>query len=69
MLIDIRLEVNATFNSISDISWQTVLLMEKTGVPKENYRTVVSYRQTLSHNAVSSTPRLERDSKLTTFGY
>ena len=25
---------NATFNNISDISWQSVLLMEETGVPK-----------------------------------
>jgi len=26
----------ATFNNISDISWQSVLLLEKTGVPREN---------------------------------
>jgi hypothetical protein len=27
------------------------------GVPRENYRPVVSHWQTLSHNVVSSTPR------------
>jgi hypothetical protein len=27
--------VNATFNNISVISWQSVLLMEETGVPGE----------------------------------
>jgi hypothetical protein len=28
---------NANFNNISVISWRLVLLMEKTGVPGENY--------------------------------
>jgi hypothetical protein len=28
---------NATFNNISVISWQSVLLVEETGVPGENY--------------------------------
>jgi len=27
---------NATFNNISDISWQSVLLGEESGVPGEN---------------------------------
>ena len=27
---------NATFNNISVISWQSVLLVEETGVPREN---------------------------------
>jgi hypothetical protein len=27
---------NATFNNISAISWQYVLLVEETGVPREN---------------------------------
>jgi hypothetical protein len=36
---------NATFNNISVISW-------------ENHQPVASYWQTLSHNVVSSTPRL-----------
>jgi len=50
---------NATFNNISAILWQSVLLVEKTG---ENYRPVASHWQTLSHNVVLSTPRHERDS-------
>jgi hypothetical protein len=28
---------NATFNNISAISWQSVLLVEETGVPGENH--------------------------------
>jgi hypothetical protein len=38
---------NATFNNISVISWQSVLLLEETAVPGE---------KTLLHNVVSSTP-------------
>ena len=53
---------NATFNNISVILWQTVLLMEETGVPGENHRPVASFEQTLSHNVVSNTPRHEWDS-------
>ena len=34
---------NAIFNNISAISWWSVLLMEKTGVPEENHRPVVSH--------------------------
>jgi len=49
---------NATLNSISVISWQSVLLMEETEVPGENHRPPASHWQTLSHNVVSSTPRL-----------
>ena len=37
---------NATFNNISVISWQSVLLMEETGVPEENHRPASSHRQT-----------------------
>jgi hypothetical protein len=29
---------NATFNNISVISWRSVLLVEETGVPRENHR-------------------------------
>jgi hypothetical protein len=47
---------NATFNNISVILWQSVLLMEETGVPRENHGPVTSHWQTLSHNVVSSTP-------------
>ena len=46
---------NATFNNISAISWRSVLLVEETG---ENHSPAASYRHTLSHNVVSSTPRL-----------
>jgi hypothetical protein len=49
---------NATFNSISVISWQSVLLVEETGVPWENQRPYASHWQTLSHNVVLRTPRL-----------
>jgi hypothetical protein len=45
---------NATFNNISVISWWFVLLVEETGVPRENHQAVESHRQTLSHNVVSS---------------
>jgi len=31
---------NATFNNISVISWRSVLLVEETGVPRENHRPV-----------------------------
>jgi hypothetical protein len=34
---------NATFNNISIISWRSVLLVEKTGVPVENQRPVASH--------------------------
>ena len=53
---------NATFNNISVISWQLVLLVVETGVPRKNHWPAASYWQTLSHNVVLSTPRNERDS-------
>jgi hypothetical protein len=34
---------NATFNNISVISWQSVLLVEETRVPGENHRTAASH--------------------------
>jgi hypothetical protein len=34
---------NATFNNISVISWQSVLLVEETGVPGQNHRPVTSH--------------------------
>jgi len=49
---------NATFDNISVISWQSVLLVEKTGVPGENHRPIASHWQTLYIYVVSSTPRL-----------
>jgi len=40
----VRLVVfNATLNNILIISWWSVLLVEKTGVPGENHRPVASY--------------------------
>ena len=45
---------NATFKNISVISWRSVLLVEETSVPGENYRPVASHGQTLSQNVVSS---------------
>jgi hypothetical protein len=38
---------NDTFNNISVISWRSVLLVEETGVPRENNRPVASHWQTL----------------------
>jgi len=35
--------LNATFNNISVISWRSVLLVEETGVPGENYRAVAMH--------------------------
>ena len=49
---------NTTFNNISFISWRSVLLMEETWVPRENHWPASNHWQTLSHNVVSSTPRL-----------
>jgi len=43
---------NATFNNISVISWRSVLLVEETGVPRENHQPVASDWQILSHNVV-----------------
>ena len=53
---------NATFNDISAILWQSVLLGEETGVPKEYHQPAASHWQTLSYNVVLSTPWPDRDS-------
>jgi len=34
---------SATSNNISAISWRSVLLVEETGVPVENHRSVTSH--------------------------
>jgi hypothetical protein len=52
--------LNATFNNISVITWQSVLLVEKTEVLGENHRPATSHWQTLSHYVVLSTPHLSR---------
>jgi hypothetical protein len=44
---------HTTFNNISAISWQSVLMVEESGVPRENHRSAASHWQTLSHNVVS----------------
>jgi hypothetical protein len=49
---------NATLNNISAISWQSVLLVEETGVPREYHRPAASHWHTLSHDVVLSIPRL-----------
>ena len=46
---------NATFNNITAILWWSVLLVEETGVPRENHWSATSHRQTLSNNVVLST--------------
>jgi hypothetical protein len=46
---------NITFNNISVISWRSVLLVEETRVPRENWPTASQW-ETLSHNVVLSTP-------------
>jgi hypothetical protein len=51
---------NATFNNISVISWQSVLLVEEAGVPGEKHQPDTNL-QTLSHNVVSSTSCHKQD--------
>jgi hypothetical protein len=49
---------NATFNNISVILWWSILLMEETGVPRENHRPVTSHdTDELSPNVVSNSQR------------
>jgi hypothetical protein len=49
---------SATFNNISVISWQSVLMLEETGVPGENID-LLQVRQNLLHSVVTSTPLYE----------
>jgi hypothetical protein len=49
---------NATFNSITILSWQSVLLVKET---RKKHRTATSHSQTLPHNVVSNTPRHVQD--------
>jgi len=51
--------LSTTFNNISVISWQSVLLVGETW---ENHWPVTSHWQTLSHNVVSSTSHHEQGS-------
>jgi hypothetical protein len=45
---------NITFNNISVISWRSVLLVEETGVARENHRPVASYWQMLEILSIMS---------------
>jgi hypothetical protein len=49
---------NATFNNISAISWRSVLLVKKTGVPGENLNTyfIAKYYNTNYNNLQGSSP-------------
>jgi len=47
--------LDATFNNILVTSWPALLWVGETG---KNHRPVASHWQTLSHNGVSNTPRL-----------
>ena len=50
------MKFDTTFNNISVISCWSVLLEEEIKIPVENHWPAVSSWQTLSHNAVLSTP-------------
>jgi hypothetical protein len=45
MVVIMVMVFNATFNNISAISWQLVLLVEETRVPGKNHRPVTSHWQ------------------------
>ena len=49
--------LNATFNDVSVILCQSLLLVEETRVPGNNHWPPASHWQILFHNVVSSTPR------------
>ena len=49
----------ATFSNILVILRLSVLLVEESGVPREKHRPAASPWIILSHNVVSSTPRLD----------
>jgi hypothetical protein len=51
---------NFTFNNNSVISWKSVLLVEETGVDRENHQPAASHWQTLSQNIELSTPLLSK---------
>ena len=48
---------NAAFRNMSVISWRSVLLLDESGIPRENHRPDASEWQNLLHNVLSSTPR------------
>ena len=58
---------NTIFNNISVISWRSILLVEETGVPRENHRPVASHWQILSHKCCIEYTLPWTGFKLTTF--
>jgi hypothetical protein len=52
---------NATFNNISVISWLSVLLVEETGVPRENHRPAAIRYKTSVNMTVSNIVTNERE--------
>jgi len=56
--VGVRLYYRHFQRYFSYISWWSVLLVEETEVPVRNHRPAASHWQTLSYNAVSSTPSL-----------
>ena len=52
---------NSTFNNISVISWQSILLVEKTEHPEKNTDLPQVTDKLRSNNAVLSTPHHEWD--------
>ena len=51
---------NATFNTISVISWRSVLIVKETSVLEDFHRPVVSHWQTLSHIVVKTYQRQQQ---------
>jgi len=51
---------NTIFNNISAILWQSVLLVEETGIPRENHWSAVCHWQTLSHNVAEQNSNSQR---------
>ena len=58
---------NTIFNNISVISWRSILLVEETGVPRENNGHNVSHWQILSHKCCIEYTLPWTGFKLTTF--
>ena len=59
---------NVTFNNISAISWQSVLLVEETGITEENHRPVAS-SATPYHKSQSTDVRSSPVSRLESYGW
>jgi hypothetical protein len=43
LVVVVVMVFNATFNNISVILWWSILLVEETGVPRENHRPAASH--------------------------